>query len=366
MKKKALVYMFFLFIATVSIIDILNDNKIFSEIENRYLKRKPKINKESIFSEEYFKEYEEYINDQFLARDKFIDIKSISEDILMKKENNGIVYGKDNYMFDKFNKIDSKILNKNILAISEFVNKNNNVDIMLVPYSASILKDYLPKGVDLIDELDIINKIESYINRANIVKVTDILLENKNEEIYYKTDHHWTSYGAYLAYKEYCIKNKLENIGINILRKNEVKDFYGTYYSKSKLYNAKSDTIIYYDMDNLSMTIEDKVYKGIYNKESIYKRDKYELFLNGNNNKTIIKNSDKIVKGKKLLVFKDSFANTILPFIANHYEETHVIDLRHYNYSISDYIKENDFDRILILYSLQSLNKDVSIVKIKL
>ncbi|WP_297518423.1 DHHW family protein [uncultured Clostridium sp.] len=365
MKNKSLVYLFFISIGALSFFDVLNKEKVFSEIENRYLETKPSITSDKVLSGEYAKSYEEYINDNFIGRDYFINLKSISESLQLKLENNSIVYGKHGYMSEKFTQINKEILISNVEAVKNFKENNGeNIDLMLVPYGASILRDYYPDNLGLINEISVIEKINEYIGTKNSVGILESLLDNKEDYIYYKTDHHWTSYGAYLAYVEFCEKNKIEDkVDIKSLNENKIEGFLGTFYSKSKLYNADKDTLSYYDMPNLKMKIGDGEWEGIYKVENLKKRDKYSVFLDGNHSKTIIKNSEN-KNGKKLLLLKDSFANSFVPFIASNYEEVHIIDLRHYTYKLSEYMKENKFDNVLCLYSLINFSKDRTVARI--
>lgn len=364
MKNKSLVYIFFFFVVIMTALDIATKNKTFSEIENRFLQKKPIVAIENIFSGEFSKNYEKYINDHFIARDYFINLKSISESVQLKKENNGIIYGENGNMFKKVMSIDENILNSNLTAIDKFISKNNNANLMIVPYSFSILKDQYSKNLNLIDEIDLINRVENNLGSEKTINITNTLIKHKNEYIYYRTDHHWTSYGAYLAYLEYCKNLKIEDVlELASLNENEVHDFLGTFYSKSKVFNVRGDILTYYDMPNLSMKIEDKKEESIYKLENLSKRDKYSVFLDGNHSSVNIINNN-ANNDKKLLVIKDSFANSMIPFIANNYKEVRVIDLRYFNYNMSDFLNSNSFNDILVLYSLESLHQDKTIVKI--
>lgn len=365
MKKKIFVFSFFILLLGISFFDIINNEKEFSTLENRNLKKKPKVTIGKILDGSYNKELNEYINDQFIGRNNFINIKSIGEEFLGKLENNGVIYGDNGYMFFKTDKLDKKQIEKNTKAIKKFIDKYDfDSKVMLVPYSSAIYNEYLPIGAPIIDDEKIIKDSYKNLSEENTIDVLDILNENKNKEIYYKTDHHWTTYGSYLAYLEYCKKKNIKAIDIGGLKENSLDGFLGTYYRRSKKFNSKTESIKYYDMDNLSMEINGEFYNSLYVPLKENNEDKHSIFLKGNNPLTVIKNKDKNVKGKKLIVFKDSFANSFIPFVANHYEEVHVIDLRHFNGKVENYIKENSFTDALILYSVNSLNKDSNIIKI--
>ena len=141
-------------------------------------------------------------------------------------------------------------------------------------------------------------------------------------------------------------------------------DFYGTYFSKAKPFNIKGDILTYFELKNITMDIGENHYNTIYDFSKIENRDKYSLFLNGNNGLTVIKNNN-LNNGKRILVIKDSFANSFIPFLTYNYEEIHVIDLRHYVYDLSKYIDQNNFDNILVLYNFINLCTDNNLIKIK-
>lgn len=365
-KEKKLIYSFFTVLAVLFFLDIVSKDMEFSDIENRFLQKKPSFNIDDILNGKYFSDYDKYINDHFIFRDKFINLKSIIEKIQFKQENNGIVYGQDGYMFEKVINLNTEILEKNINALDVFLKEYDNAKLMIVPYSYTMLKDYYNENLILLDEKKFINMIYDKIGESKTIDVITTLEENKSKYIYYRTDHHWTSYGAYLAYKKYCEKIDENNIlSIDNLKENKVSNFKGTFYSKSKLINSKSDTLTYYDMSNLKMKINNNDnFESIYKLDNLLKRDKYAVFLDGNHSKIKIMNESNN-NGKRLVVIKDSFANNMIPFIANNYEETIVIDLRYFQENINTFFKDNKFDDILVLYSFQSLQTDKNIIKIK-
>ena len=153
--------------------------------------------------------YEEYINDQIPLRDEWISIKSMSEYLLGKIENNGIIYGRNKRLFEKFDSFNEERLKNNVEAISKFSEKYiDKVSLMIVPNSYEIYREDLPKGSQQVNQTEIINKIYSKLIYSNNINVLDEFINKKNEYIYYNTDHHWTTYGAYLAYCDF-----MESIG---------------------------------------------------------------------------------------------------------------------------------------------------------
>ncbi|MBS5949631.1 MAG: hypothetical protein KIC47_04825 [Clostridium sp.] len=365
-KKYPLTFIILFFIFIVFVIDIFNSDIYFSNYENRTLAQKPNINYSDLVSGRFSKNYERYINDQFIFRDNWINLKSGSELLLGKLENNNIIYGKENFLFDKVESIDNKSLEKNLSTIKDFTDRNSdsNISFMIIPSSFTIYKDLLPKGISLIDEKSYIESIYSKFDNTKNIELVELLKENNNEYIYYKTDHHWTSYGAYLAYREFSKINNIAPIEIEAVNPNYVYDFYGTYFSKSKKFNAESDTITFYDINNIDITIDGVEVESINDDEKWSSSDKYSAFLRGNNGLTIINNNN-IQDNSRILVIKDSYANSYIQFLANNYKEVYIIDLRSFPYNFNEFYESYKFDNVLIMYSFINLVNDVYISKLK-
>ena len=367
-KKYPFTFLFVAIIIVFTILDIFNKDIEFSDYENRSLAQKPKFYYSSFIEGRFFNNYDRYVNDQFVFRDKWINIKSFTENILGKNENNNIIYGKEDFLFDKFQDIDEDNLNKNINTIKDFVSKyNNSFNLMIIPESFSIYEELLPYGVNLVDEKAYISSIyDEFKDNENVqsIDIINSLNENKDSYIYYKTDHHWTSYGAYLAYIEYCNLNNLSSISIDDLNESSVHNFYGTYFSKSKKFDAMADTINYYNIENIITYIDGKEVENINDDSKWESSDKYSAFLRGNNALTLIKNN-KVENDSKVLIIKDSYANSFAQFIINNYNETYIVDLRSFPTNFNEFFESRKFDNVLIMYSLKNLSEDLNISKLK-
>jgi hypothetical protein len=371
LKNYPILLLFFGFILIFSAIDILMPDKDFSEFENKYLQQNPKLTFDSLYSNEYSQKYEKYINEQFTLRNKWIDLKSRFEFFMGKTENNSIVYGKNNYMFDKIQKINEQQLDKNVEHIKKFLDKYNDKSIKfaLAPNSYEILKGKLPYGLKLFRQRDMINNVYaklSEIKNVEIINFVDALDAHNNEYVYYKTDHHWTNLGAYYAYVEFMESLGKDYVDISNLKANEVEGFLGTYFSKAKKFNSEFDKITYYDVNIDKMIIKDKEYADIYDYEKFKTRDKYAAFLYGNNDLTIITNKDSVNKQDKsrILIIKDSFGNSFVPYLTYSYDEVYVLDLRFNSQKVSEIMGKYDFDDILIMYSTNNFIEDSNLMKL--
>ncbi|WP_040193111.1 DHHW family protein [Clostridium culturomicium] len=368
MKKYPLLYAFIVLLFLLTIFDLINPEKIYSELENRKLASKVKFTVEGAINGSFSKKYEEYINDQFIGRDLWIDLKSRSEYVLGKIENNGVIYGKNNYLFDKFDALDTDRVITNINALNIFIKNaeelGSDVSVMIVPSSYEVYKEMLPEEAPLINQEEEIKFIYNELDGGRKLNIVKLFQENKENQLYYKTDHHWNINGAYLAYKDYIEEIGEKPINLNELKENNVDNFYGTFFSKAKPFKLEPDVLTYYDISNIEMKIGAETYDSLYDFSYLNARDKYSIFLRGNNPLTIIKNRD-LNNGKKLLVIKDSFANSMVPFLTQNFEEIHVIDLRAFMPQLSNYISEEKFNNILVLYNFMNFSKDTNLIKFK-
>ena len=372
-KKYPTFFVFSILVILFTVIDIINSPNEFSELENRKLSQMPILSLKSYIDTSFSSDYEKYINDQFFLRGNWIDLKSRIEYLLGKRENNDIIFGKENYLFKKFTTFNDEMLKNNLNSIITFTNNyNKEVDFFIIPNSYAIYDELTPRYLPLVDQLSLINSINSYLSlksndHINTINVAEELLKNKDDYIYYKTDHHWTSYGAYLAYLAYMDYLGLEIVDINNLEKITINNFLGTYYNRSKYFKADSDFITYYNILGLHIEIDGKEQLSLMDLDKFNGSDKYSAFLWGNNGltKVINENISEERKGSSILIFKDSYANSFIQFLSYNYEIIDIIDLRYFKESIRNFMKDKDYNEILIMYSFNNLSSDINIRRLK-
>ncbi|WP_253198757.1 DHHW family protein [Clostridium estertheticum] len=368
---RSLTLMFLFFIFSVMILNIIVPNKKFSSQENRNLKSKPKLSADNLLYNKFTSKYEKYIADQFILRNFWINVKSRSEILAGKKENNDVYLGKNKYLIAKFKKPGKEAFDEKVKAINDFSTENKKVNkyIMLVPNKIKVLEDKLPEFSPAENQLEYINKFYSGLDKSiKTINVFDALNKNKNKYIYYKTDHHWTTQGAYYAYLEFCKSSGLTLKDVNYYNIKKVSnEFYGTLYSKAGVTNVDSDTInVYLPKKHEDLLVnyveEKKKSSSLYNSSSLNTKDKYSTFLGGNH--PIIKISTMSDSSKKLLVIKDSYANCFIPFLTSHFSDIIVVDLRYYSDNISTLIKDYNITDALMLYNANTFFEDESILNI--
>lgn len=355
----------------VMFLNILLPDKKFSAEENRLLQTMPKLSISSIFSGRFETKAESYAADQFMLRNMFIKIKSSFDTSLGSTESNNVFMCKDNYLMENISKADAKKMenNYNSLAKLKQLYPNINMDFMLVPNAANIMFDKLPLFAVTEDQNkqmdDFFKKIQSI--GINPVDVRDTFKNNKEKiELYYHTDHHWTTDGAYLAYQDFAKKNKLNsNIKYDALAVKN--DFRGTLASKSGFTNGLNDMIKIYlpkegqNYKNSVIFYSDTKEKTteFYKLNNLKKKDTYTVF--GGSNHPIYSIKTPVSSQRKLLLIKDSYANSFIPFLSQDYREIIVIDPRYFYDDISEIIKANGITDVLFLYNANTFFNDNSL-----
>lgn len=361
---------FIVFIEGIFIINLFKSDTDVSVMENRTLTLKPRFDIDNLIEGRYTKKYESYKNDQFIYREKFINIKSSMDSLLMKKDNNNVYKGEDGYLFEAFEKPNEENENNNIEAINSFMEKHSDINttFMLIPISSTVLKEKLPNNAPILDEKIYVDEFEKSLdNRINFIYPYETMRSHKEEYIYYKTDHHWTNLGAYYAYQELCKK-----LGLNKKKLDDytevlaTDEFYGTLYSKGLFKVKKGDDIYVYinknekDESIITYTEEKEKSASFYNTDKLKEKNKYDLFLGGNHPLVEIENVN-INNDKKLLMIKDSYANSFVEFLTPFFSEIVMLDPRYYYDDIEELISEKKFTDIIYLYNSNTFFQDNSL-----
>lgn len=362
-----IIAVFIIFIYGIAIGNFISEDRTFSEMENRILAKMPEISGENILSGKFMTEFESYVTDQFVARDGFIQLKSAGERVLGKKINNGVYYGEDGYLAEQLLFLNYEQITKNIDAIKNYLEITEaNVSFALIPGSTEINRDKLPAVIPDVNQKEVISYIYDELASYDVtcVDVYGSLAQNSREELFYKTDHHWTSLGAYYGYRALCNAKDIDPISIDEYDKTLMSDeFYGTLYSKTGAFWLEPDSIETYveeegiiieRIDGNAESAGELYYEGM-----LDKKDKYSMFLGGNQPLVIIRTEQ--TDKPKLLVIRDSYFDSMAPFLTAHYSEIHVIDFRYNRGNIEEYILNNDIEEVLIIYSLANFHEDKNI-----
>ncbi len=367
-------------------------DKDFSESENRTLASFPEFEFSELADGEYFSKVTTYLKDQFPGRDGLMALYAGFQQFLLKTEINNIYLCEDDYLIEKEKNTDNAYVIKKLSRFISKINEDINVSVMLAPTSLTVNEDKLPLFASG-DEEDNIAEIYAALDElskdVNLIELSKILKDNNGVEneslagasdsvssevlrlssqLYYKTDHHWTSFGAYYAYVSYANSlglsvNEMKDYDISVVG----RDFYGSFFTKVGLKNLTSSDVItaFYPLsyDDLSVTYNGKTSYdnegneiSLFNTDYLSLRDKYSYFLNNQNTIVEIVNPN-ITDGSHLVLVKDSYANSLIPFLTDYYAKITVIDTR-YMLGASDFINANDVTDVLILFNMGTVYAD--------
>lgn len=374
------------FLALLFAANALTPDKDFSEVENRSLAQRPKLtvgdlapanlaeDKGSFYTGKFMADYETYVTDQFVARDGWVAAKAWSERLTGKQENNGVYFCDDGALITRFDEPDASRVEKNLSNIEKFAQSAGvPVTFGLIPTQAHVWAEKLPQGAPNADQAAVLAKAQQLIPSAKVdAKLWEALPAHKNEAIFYRTDHHWTSLGAYYGYTALMetLGRADEIVPLSQYQKTTVStEFYGTVFSSSGVRWVTPDEMdTYVPEDGITVTsptyganweLVSEEARQLYDESYLAKKDKYSMFLGGQQALGVVKtgNADK----PKLLLIRDSYSDSLVPFLTPHFSEIHLIDLRYFKLSAKDYIARNGIDQTVVLYSVPNFVTDANL-----
>ena len=371
-----IVVSFVLLLCAFSLAFWLIPDREFSSRENRALQTLPRIDAQTLLSGELSKTFNDYCADQFPARDLLVSLKGGLELLAAKGENNGILLGSDGQLAKRLfalsrtdgeNAGDSDVLDfSHIQNTAEGINRAaENVDVPLTVFLTGRTVDvaasaFLYSGGSSDQMLQILREtVNDDVKYLDLVPAYRARYES-GEYVYYRTDHHWTTLGAYYAYCDIMKSFGMENDVIpaeNFQKETVSTKFWGTFAAASGFHFVGADSIELWllgNEDSFLVTADGKTLDGgLYNRAYLAGNDQYSVFLDGTHDVVTVTKKDGQNR-PTLAIFKDSFANAVAPFLAQHF------DLVLYNLSsprtdytdVTAYTKACDADAALVLYTL--------------
>lgn len=368
-KNRILAVGFVLVLAGFTAANFLHKDVKFSDTENRMLQQKPTCSLTELADGRFMSSFEKYQTDQFAFRDQWIQLQTVA-DRLLGKNKSGDVYLGENQLFEEPSQIGGDVW-KNLDAVVGFCNQYRDVKsyLMLVPNAASVQKEQLPEYAPVADQEEQLVQIRDYLkeqeNPVTEIPLYDAFRAHKEEYLYYRTDHHWTTLGAWYAYEQAAevmkipgAEEKSEEIVKQLYPVTE--QFQGTLSSRSG-YRVPDDTIQVYwpgKEEELVVTYVQEQTKSasLYAAEKLDTKDKYGMFLNGNHPLTEIRTMAST--GRKLLMVKDSYANCFVPYLTGDFEKIVLVDPRYYYDSLWELMEQYQFTDVLFLYNLNTFLED--------
>ena len=392
------------FILCFSVWCLVAPKQTFSENENRALASWPVYSFTALKDGSYMRGVQTYLSDHFPLRDPFMTLKTKYEMLTGREEINDIYLAKDGYYIEAYKtpKQQKKIITQfQKLQDAITTDAKQNIRVMLVPTAISTYNAKLPGSAPdrgVLRQVDTMNEIYAALPNMQKVDVWSALQAVAVQEetdrtrasgdadgaqpvadagdvgcdtsaatgLYYHTDHHWTTHGAYIGYQAYCGAAGLSPIPEADFQKTCVTtDFHGTIFSKLHDSTVPGDAITLYEYPANQLTVSypdtGEVTDTLYNRDYLAQKDKYSMFLNNLHPLVEITNAS-ADSDRQLVLIKDSYANSMVPFLVHHYQKIYVFDTRYYRFGPSSFINEHpEVTDVLLLYNMNTIDSDLGV-----
>lgn len=362
------VALFALVLLVFAVVDMAESDRLFSQTENRILAQRPKWSLESVLDGSYEREYENYATDQFVSRDTWVMLKTRMDILLQKKVIKGVYLAADGYLIEQHlpQEYDGELTDKRLDQLRQLTERYPQSLVMLAPTADNILTEKLPSHAVSYDQSRLMERVKGQIGEEHVIDLFPILREHREEYIYYRTDHHWTTLGAYYAYLEWARKVGYPPRDYDPQDLETVSDsFLGTLHSRINLPMEPDEIQIFPRTNRRSVRITydfDRETSSYYEPSYLEDKNQYGYFLDDNHAFVEIETAY-YADGKELFIIKDSYANSLIPILAPHYEKIYVLDLRYYNgslFSLMDQYVTDDRVSVLVMYNCIHFLEDFS------
>ena len=348
-------------ILVFDLIFFLLPDKDISEVENRSLQLFPKLNFTTLTNGKFETLFDNYVADQFPGRNGWAAMKSTVDRFAGKTENRDIFLGKDGYLIQNMSMPSEEAYTAKMEEIKAIAAAHGTVNFyaLIAPTSLSILDDHLPANAPAADEDELLDRLKEDFTASGFtfLDTRDALrAAAKEEQVYYRTDHHWTTHGAYTAYQVMAEQLSLPGKDTVYQKKLVTDSFSGTLTASSGFRTSETDQIYVYLPEaeqNVTVTYveEGKRKASFYEAENLDVKDQYTIFFNGNYPQIRIENPG-AASDKNLLIVKDSYANCFVPFLAGDYKEILMVDPRYYEGDLNTLIDSENATDVLYLYNV--------------
>lgn len=342
-----------------------------SEKEKRVLSTPPRASLARIADGRFMEQAEAYLMDHFPGRESLIGIHAYLRQAEGLNAVGEITRGQQDWLIAAPLADKRETLSRNLSALQAFLETAGKpATALVVPTTGAVETEMLPRPHMAYPDEALLGTIRDTLPADWCDVLDSFRTHAAPERLFYRTDHHWTTEGAYEAYGRWCAETNRERVPETAYTKTEVPDFYGTSYAKSGLWAIPPDTLEVWETGApVTVTVQDDNGKAPVTQDSLFfwahqkEADKYPIFLDGNHGRVTIETGN---EGGRLLVLRDSFAHCLAPFLTTHFSRIDLIDLRYFKkQTVSQYMEENPPDEILLCYGLDSLMTDRSLAQLK-
>ncbi len=358
--------LFLLAVFAMAALFLLLPKEDFSQKEKRYLEKLPQLSWDSLSSGDFGEKAEKYMADHLPFRDFFVGLAANGERLMGLQVTKDIYVGESGRLYEAPCRADGASTEEHMEYINAFAQKlGRDVDFMLVPSAGYMMQEDIKglKNPYIDDELI----ASAYALAREELRCLDLLgpfAGADRERLYYRTDHHWTAYGAWLAYREYMESLGRESRAEEDYSLSYIPGFYGSTYSRSCLWQyPPEDMEVWEDGGSYTVTFSDREgeFHSLFFPERLEETDKYTYWLDGNHPLVRIENQDPEAEGS-LLVIRDSYSNCLGCFLAGSYKTVVLADLRYYKEPLSELYRQEGFDQVLVAYSIGNFLSDSNFI----
>lgn len=358
-KVLPLIALFCAALLAVPVYWLATPKKDFSANEKRYLADFPDLAGQDVFNWTFSDEIEGYLADQLPMRDFLVGADAYFEEATGRQVASDIWVDRDGYLVERPVEPNADQLAAHLQAIGGFAQTNGaEVALIVPPSTGCIRQDRLPAPQRVYRDDEILGQIRD----AALPGVTFIdLTADLSGDMFYRTDHHWRAQGAYAAYLGFAEEKGFAPLSPDDFTVTAHDGFYGTTYARSALWLTPPDSLEMWDCGarvEVTFSDEEGTFDSLFFPNRLAEHDQYPVFLDGDHPLATVRNLDG-QSGRKLLVIKDSFADSMIPLLIAHYGEIVMVDLRYYRDGVSPLAA--DADDILVVYSLDHIVNDTNI-----
>ena len=348
------------------LLNLIVSDKEMSEEENRMLAGSPRLSWSSLVSGDFMTKYETYLADQFAGRNFWRSIKVGLSGLGGSRQEEDILIGKDDYLMEEIVSPDQDTLMENLEAIRQFAKRSRDIQtyMLLVPNAANIMRDRLPAFATVSDQSRMFAQVKRELGEdVEWLDAAEALKKHAGEQIYYKTDHHWTSLGAFYTFSQVAEQMQIKtDVSSGFVSYPISTTFNGMLAAKSGCrMDVREDIYMYVprDTDNdvvVNYVDEQRKTASLYDSSKLKTRDQYAVFLGENTSVVDIKTVSE--SKRRLLLIKDSYANSFVPFLTPYFREIVLVDPRYYSGTIEDIMDTYRISDVLYLYSGNTFFQD--------
>ena len=372
----------------VAVLHVATPDKTYSEEEKRRLREAPELSFRSITSGSFMEGMEDYLADQFPMRSQALSLKTGAQFVLGKRESNGVYYSGNDRLMERFKGMDPENYAETVAAIQDFAARHTGPQyyFLMVPNAVWRYPGLLPAGAETEDQNAFLNRL--YADISGVMTLVDVrkdfLAYKPADDLYYRTDHHWTTDGAYAAAKKTFSEIKKHDtvsskegsawnyklpvlLDMPAFRKSVLKnDFAGSLVAESGFPVRTADWIAVYLPEEKEKTVYTVDYgqgggvaASVYVPEKLQTDNAYEIFFGGNH--PLIEIETSAASTRSILIIKDSYANAFIPFLIPSYRHLTIVDPRYYYDNIDFLMTSGNYNEVLFLYNVNTFTEDTNL-----